>query len=51
MKIVNIDRGNLHSFRTISGISVNVAVKMWMFMIIKNQGLTLSLEETFLEKP
>ena len=54
MKIVNIDRENLHIFWTTWVISVKISENMWLVTILKvtkNQGFTLSLEETFLEKP
>ena len=51
MKIVNIDGENLH----ISwGISMKFSEKMRLLIILKvkeNQDFTLSLEDTFLEKP
>ena len=51
MKRVNIDGENLH----ISwGISMKFSEKMRLLIILKvkeNQDFTLSLEDTFLEKP
>ena len=53
MKIANIDREILHIFWTTWGISMKFSVKM-IFMIIlkvtKDQGFTLSLEDTFFKK-
>ena len=54
MKILNIDGGNLHLFWTIWGISMTFSGKMWLMIILKvtkHQGFTLSLEDTFSEKP
>ena len=54
MKIANIDKEIFHNFWTTSGISMKFSGKMWLMIILKvtkNQGLTLSLENTFLEKP
>ena len=54
MKIVNIDRENLHIFWTTWVISVKISENMWLVTILKvtkNPGFTLSLEDTFLEKP
>ena len=53
MKIVNIDRENLHIFWTTSGVSMKFSVKMWLMIILKvtkKQGFTFSLKDTFLEK-
>ena len=53
MKIANIDGKNLHIFWT-TGISMRFSGKMWLMIIskvTKNQDFTLSLEDTFLEKP
>ena len=52
MKIASIDREVLHIFWTAWGISISG--KMWfmiMLKVTKNQGFTLSLEDTFLKKP
>ena len=54
MKIANIDRESLHIFWTTWGISMKFSEKMWLMTILKvtkNQGFTLFLENTFLEKP
>ena len=54
MKIANIDREILHNFWPIWGISMKFSEKMWLMIILKvtkEQGLTLSLEDTFFEKP
>ena len=54
IKIANIDREILHIFWTTSGISVKFSGKMRLMIIlkvIKKQGFTLSLEDTFFEKP
>ena len=54
MKIVNIDGENLHIFWTTLGISMKFSGKMWLMTMLKvrkKQGFTLSLEDTFLEKP
>ena len=54
MKIVDNDGENLHIFWTTWGISVKFSGEMWLMTILKvpkNQGFTLSLEDTFLEKP
>ena len=54
MKIVNIDRENLHIFWITWGISMKFSGKIWLMIILKftkNQSFTLSLEDTFLEKP
>ena len=54
MKIANIDREILQTFWTTWGISMKFSWKMWLMIILKvtkSQGFTLSLENTFLEKP
>ena len=54
MKLANIDRDILHDFWTTWGISMKFSGKMWLMIILKvtkNQGFTLSLEDTFLKKP
>ena len=54
MKIVNIDEESLHMFWTSSGISMKFSEKVWLMIILnitKNQDFTLSLKNTFLEKP
>ena len=54
MKIANIDREILHNFLTIWGNSMKFSGKMWLMIILrvtKNQGFTLSLKDTFFEKP
>ena len=54
MKISNIDRESLHVFWTTWEISIKISGKMWLVIILKvtkNQGFTLSLEDTFFEKP
>ena len=53
MKIVNIDIEFLHIFWTTSGNSRKFSGKMCFKIILKvtkNQGFTLSLENTFFEK-
>ena len=54
MKIANIDREFLHIFWTTWGNSMKFSGKMCFNIILKvtkNQGCTLSLEDTFFEKP
>ena len=54
MKIVNIDREIFHNFWTTSGILMKFSGKMCLMIILKvteNQDFTLSLEDTFFEKP
>ena len=54
MKLANIDRDILHDFWTTWGISMKFSGKMWLRIILKvtkNQGFTLSLEDTFLKNP
>ena len=54
MKIVNIDRENLHTFWTTGGISMKFWEKMRLMIILKvtkNQGFNLSLRDILLEKP
>ena len=51
MKIVNVDGENLHIFRTPREISMKCSWKIWLTIILKttkNQGFTLSLQNTFL---
>ena len=52
-KIANIDREILHIFWTIWGIAMKFSGKMGLKItkVTKNQGFTLSLEDTFFEKP
>ena len=53
MKIVDIDEENLNIFKTTWGVSMKLSWKKWLMIILKatkNQGFTLSLEDTFLEK-
>ena len=54
MKIANIDREILHNCWTTLEILMKFSVKVWLVIILKvakNQGFTLSLEDTFFEKP
>ena len=54
MKIAFIAREILHVFWTSWGISMKFSGKMWLMIILKvtkNKGITLSLEDTFFEKP
>ena len=54
MKIVNIDGEILHIFWMTWGISIKFSGKIWLMIIIKvtkNEGFTLSLEDTVFEKP
>ena len=54
MKIANIDREILHIFWTTWGTSMKFSEKMWLMVILKvrkNQPFSLSLEDTFFEKP
>ena len=54
MKIANIDREILHIFWTTWGMSMTFLGKMSLMTVLKvnkNQGLTLSLEDKFFEKP
>ena len=54
MEIANIDTEILHIFWTTWGISIRFSGKMWLMIILKvtkNQGFTLSLEDTYFEKP
>ena len=54
MRIANIDREILHNFWTIWGIWMKFSGKMCLMIILKvtkNQGFTLSLEDTFFKKP
>ena len=53
MKIANIDWEILHNFWTTRGISMNFSEKMCLMItlkVTKNQGFTLSLEDSFFEK-
>ena len=53
-KLANIGREFLHTFWTTSGNSMKFSRKMCLKIILKvteNQGLTLSLEDTFFKKP
>ena len=54
MKIANIDRETIHIFWTTLEISIKFSGKMCLMILLKvtkNKGFTLSLEETFFEKP
>ena len=54
MEIANIDKEILHDFWTTWGISMKFSGKMWLLIklkVTKNQGPTLSLQDTFFEKP
>ena len=53
MKIANIDREILHIFWTTWGNSMKFSGKICFKIIlkIKNQGFTLSLEDTIFENP
>ena len=54
MKIADIVREILHIFWTTKGISIKFSGKMWPIItltVTKNQGFSLSLEDTFFEKP
>ena len=54
MTTVNIDGENLHIFWTTWGNSIKFSGKILLIIILKvtkNQGFTLLLEYTFLEKP
>ena len=54
MKIANIDRESLHIFWTTWEISMKFSGKVCLVIILKvtkNQGFTLSLWDTFFEKP
>ena len=54
MKIANIDREILHIFWRTSEALMEFSGKIWLSIILKvtkNQGFTLSLEDTFFEKP
>ena len=50
MKIVNIEEENLHISWKSWEISMKFSGKMWLIKVTKNQGFTLSLKNTFLEK-
>ena len=54
IKIANIDWESLHISWTIYETLMKLSEKMWfmiIFKLTKNQSFTLSLENTFLEKP
>ena len=54
MKIANIDWESLHISWTIYETLMKLSEKMWfmtIFKLTKNQSFTLSLKNTFLEKP
>ena len=54
MKIANTDRELLHILWSTWGNSMTFSGKMWLMTILKvakNQGLSLSSEENFFEKP
>ena len=54
MKIANIDREFLNIFWTTWDIPMTFSGKMWLMItlkVTKNQGFTLSLEDTFFETP
>ena len=54
MKIANTDTEILHNFWTFLGISMKFSRKILLMIILKvtkNQGFTLSLEDTFFKKP
>ena len=54
MKIANTDGEILHIFWKTWGVSMKFSGKMWPIIILKitkNQGFTLSLEDTFFEEP
>ena len=54
MKIGNIDRASLYIFWTTWGTSMKISENMWLMIILKvqkSQGFTLSLKDTFFEKP
>ena len=54
MKMANIDKEFCHIFWTTWGNSIKFSEKMCfkiLLKVIKNQGVTLSLEDTFFEKP
>ena len=54
MKVANIDREYLYIFWTTWGNSMKFSGKICLMVILKvtkNQGFTLSLEDTLLEKP
>ena len=54
MKIANIDREILQIFWKTWWISIKFSGKIWPIIILKvtkNQGFTLSLEDTFFERP
>ena len=52
--IANIDREILYNFWATWRILIKFSRKMWLMIILKvkkEQGFTLSLEDTFFEKP
>ena len=52
--IANIDREILYNFWATWRIFITFSGKMWLMIILKvkkEQGFTLSLEDTFFEKP
>ena len=52
--IANIDREILYNFWATWRILMKFSGKMWLMIILKvkkEQGFTLSLEDTFFEKP
>ena len=54
MKIVNIEKKNVHISRTSSGISMKLSEKMWLMItlkVTKKKGFTISLKNTFLTPP
>ena len=54
MKIANIEKENLHVLWTTWEISIKLLENMWLIIILKvtkKQRFTLSLENTFFEKP
>ena len=54
MKLADIDTEILQNSRTTGGISMKCSGKMQLTIILKvtkNQGFTLSLEDTFFGKP
>ena len=53
MKIPNTNTEILHNFWTTWEVSIKFSWKMWLMIILKvtkNQGFTLSLEDTFFAK-
>ena len=54
VKIINIEEENLHIFTATLVISMIFSAKIWLMIIskvTKKQSFTLSLENTFYEKP